>query len=79
MLPVTLMAPSPESGSVTLAVVLQAVVFGLGHAYQGWKQVIVITVLGGLYGALVAWRGDLRASMMAHAWSDVFEGYLRFL
>jgi hypothetical protein len=49
------------------------------HAYQGWKQVIVIVPLGILYGALVAWRRNLRASMIAHAWSDIFEGWLRFL
>jgi membrane protease YdiL (CAAX protease family) len=65
--------------SVAAAVLLQALVFGLNHAYQGWKQVIVIVPLGILYGALVAWRRNLRASMIAHAWSDIFEGWLRFL
>ena len=65
--------------SVTVAVILQGLFFGLVHAYQGWKQVIVIAPLGILYGALVAWRGNLRASMIAHAWSDLFEGWLKFL
>jgi uncharacterized protein len=65
--------------SVVSAVILQGLVFGIVHAYQGWKQVIVIAPLGILYGALVAWRGNLRASMIAHAWSDIFEGWLRFL
>jgi hypothetical protein len=32
-----------------------------------------------LYGTLVAWRRNLRASTIAHAWSDIFEGWLRFL
>ena len=64
--------------SIGAAVILQGVVFGLAHTYQGWKQVIVIVALGILYGALVAWRRNLRASMIAHAWSDIFEGYLRF-
>jgi len=67
------------TGSVIAAVALQGLVFGLGHTYQGWGQVIVISALGMLYGALVAWRGNLRASMMAHAWSDIFEGYVKFL
>jgi hypothetical protein len=40
---------------------------------------MVIAPLGILYGALVAWRGNLRASMIAHAWSDLFEGWLKFL
>jgi membrane protease YdiL (CAAX protease family) len=65
--------------SIAAAVILQGLVFGLVHAYRGWKQVMVIVPLGILYGALVAWRHNLRASMIAHAWSDVFEGWLRFL
>ena len=54
----------------------QALVFGLAHGYQGWKAVIVISVLGALYGALAAWRGNLRAGMVAHAWSDIWGGWL---
>jgi len=65
--------------SIVAAVILQGIIFGIVHAYQGWKQVIVIVPLGILYGVLVAWRRDLRASMIAHAWSDIFEGWLRFL
>jgi membrane protease YdiL (CAAX protease family) len=65
------------SGSIAVAVLGQAVVFGLMHSYQGWKQVIVISVLGVLYGALAAWRRNLRANMIAHAWSDVWEGWLK--
>lgn len=65
--------------SMVAAVILQGAVFGMAHTYQGWKQVMVIAVLGILYGALVAWRRNLRASMIAHAWSDIFEGWLRFL
>jgi membrane protease YdiL (CAAX protease family) len=65
--------------SVAVAVLLQGLLFGLVHAYQGWKHVIVIVVLGILYGTLVAWRRNLRASILFHAWSDLFEGWLRFL
>ncbi len=43
--------------------------------YQGWKEVMVIIPRGILYGALVAWRRNLRASMLARAWSDIFEGW----
>jgi hypothetical protein len=67
-----------EPRSVIAAVILQ-VVFGLLHAYQGWKQVMVIIPLGILNGALVAWRSNLRASMIAHAWSDIFEGWRKFV
>jgi membrane protease YdiL (CAAX protease family) len=65
--------------SVIAAVVLQGLLFGLMHTYQGWKQVMVIAPLGILYGALAAWRRNLRANMISHAFSDLFEGWLKFL
>ena len=64
------------TNSVTLAVLLQGIVFGVGHAYQGLQQVVIISVLGVLYGALAAWRGNLRVNMMAHAWTDIWSGWL---
>jgi membrane protease YdiL (CAAX protease family) len=64
------------TGSLVVAVMAQAFVFGVAHGYQGWKQVIVITVLGLLYGVLAAWRRNLRANMIAHAWSDIWGGWL---
>ena len=67
------------SGSIVAAVLGQAVIFGLMHSYQGWKQVIVISALGVLYGALAAWRKNLRANMIAQAWSDVWEGWLKMV
>ncbi len=62
--------------SLIAGVLLQAVVFGLGHSYQGLKQVMIIAVLGVLYGALAAWRRSLRANMIAHAWTDIWNGWL---
>ncbi|HYM12233.1 MAG TPA: CPBP family intramembrane glutamic endopeptidase [Bryobacterales bacterium] len=67
------------TGSVAAAVLLQAIVFGAAHAYQGLKQVSVITVLGVLYGLLAEWCRTLRPGMLAHAWSDIYGGYLKFL
>jgi membrane protease YdiL (CAAX protease family) len=67
------------SGKVAIGVLGQGLVFGLFHAYQGWKNVIVISVLGVLYGMLAAWRRNLRANMMVHAWTDVWEGWLKFV
>jgi membrane protease YdiL (CAAX protease family) len=64
------------SGSATVAVLGQALFFGISHAYQGAKQVIVITSLGVVYGVLPLWRKSLRPNMIAHAWSDVFSGIL---
>jgi membrane protease YdiL (CAAX protease family) len=67
------------SAYIAVAVLAQALVFGLAHAYQGWKAVIVIIVLGLLYGALAAWRRNLRANIIAHAWSDIWSGWLRMV
>jgi membrane protease YdiL (CAAX protease family) len=67
------------TGSVASAVVAQGIVFGLFHLYQGWKNVIVISVLGVLFGVLAVWRRNLRANIIVHAWADVWSGWLKFL
>jgi len=67
------------SGSVVIAVVGQGLVFGLFHSYQGWRNVVTISVLGSLYGALAAWRRNLRINIVAHAFTDIWEGWLKFV
>ena len=67
------------TGSVAVAIILQGIVFGVSHGYQGWKNVMVISVLGILFGTLAAWRRNLRANILAHAWSDTWDGWLQFL
>ena len=67
------------TGSIAVAVILQGLVFGVTHGYQGWKNVVVITALGVLYGVLAAWRRNLRVNIMSHAWSDAWEGWLKFI
>jgi len=67
------------AGGIVMAVLGQGIVFGLFHAYQGWKNVIVISVLGVLYGALAVWRRNLRANIITHAWADVWNGWLKFV
>jgi uncharacterized protein len=62
--------------SMVAAALLQGLVFGLGHSYQGLKQVILICVLGILYGWFAAWRRNLRSNMMVHAWTDIWNGWL---
>ena len=62
------------TGRPALALLIQSVCFGIGHAYQGIKNVVVITVLGALYGLLALWRRSTRPGMFAHAWSDVYGG-----
>jgi membrane protease YdiL (CAAX protease family) len=67
------------TGSIAIAVILQGIVFGVAHGYQGWKNVVVIAALGLLYGGLAAWRRNLRVNMISHAWSDAWEGWLKFI
>jgi membrane protease YdiL (CAAX protease family) len=62
------------TGSATVAVLLQAVVFGVAHGYQGLRNVIAITILGVLYGAIALWRRSLKPTMILHAGTDVVSG-----
>jgi membrane protease YdiL (CAAX protease family) len=64
------------SGSTTVAVVGQGLVFGVMHAYQGWVPATRIIVIGVLFGVLAAWRRTLRVGMVAHAWQDIWSGWL---
>jgi len=64
------------TGSATVAILIQGVLFGVTHGYQGMKLVITISVYGVLYGVLASWRKSLRPGMISHAWSDIFSGIL---
>jgi len=57
-----------------LAWFLQAVLFGIGHGYQGIEACVKIACFGGLFGLLALWRKSLRPGMMAHAWTDILGG-----
>jgi hypothetical protein len=60
------------TGSAGWAVLFQAIVFGIGHLYEGVGPVARITLFGVLFGLLAVWRRSLRPGMIAHAWSDIF-------
>lgn len=66
------------TGSAALAVMLQAALFGVSHGYQGVRSCLRITVYGLAFGGLARWRRSLRPGMVAHAWTDVAAGILRF-
>jgi membrane protease YdiL (CAAX protease family) len=62
------------AGSVWMGVAASALLFGLGHGYQGASAMIAITAYGALFSILaIKWR-SLRAGMMAHAWHDAITG-----
>jgi membrane protease YdiL (CAAX protease family) len=60
------------TGSAWMAVLIQAIVFGIGHLYEGVGAVARITLFGVLFGLFALWRKSLRPGMIAHAWSDIF-------
>lgn len=64
------------TGNSVLAVVMQAVLFGISHGYQGVRATATIAAYGMLLGLVALWRRSLRPGMLAHAWSDIFAGLL---
>jgi hypothetical protein len=67
---------SAWTGSRSIAVVLQGILFGLGHTYLGLRQVVQITVSGILFGLLAVRAKNLRPCRVAHAWADIFGGII---
>ncbi len=67
------------SQSVLAAVVLQAIVFGLAHGYQGWKGMLVISVYGSFFGILAVLRKSLRPGIIQHCAQDGFSGALVYV
>lgn len=62
------------TGNTSVAIALQAAVFGAAHLYQGWKGAVTITVYGALFGVLAIVRKSLRPGMIQHAMQDSFSG-----
>jgi membrane protease YdiL (CAAX protease family) len=60
------------TGNTGVAVLLQAIVFGYGHAYEGLAIAIANVIFGLLFGLVAWWRKSLRPGMVAHAWTDIF-------
>ncbi len=62
--------------SRTLAVALSVATFGIGHYYQGWGGVILISFYGLLFTWLRYRTGSLWACIVAHAVQDIISGFL---
>jgi CAAX protease family protein len=58
------------------ALVLQALLFGAAHGYQGLASAAAIAAYGGALGALALWRRSVRAGIVAHAVTDLALGLL---
>lgn len=64
------------TGSITVGVILQAILFGLGHTYLGLREVVIITFSGAVLGIFAAWLRNIRPLIVTHAWADIFGGVL---
>ena len=64
------------SKSVTAGVVVQGIIFGAAHGYQGLKYMVIISVYGCLFGAMAYWRRSLLPGMVAHFLQDGVLGLL---
>jgi membrane protease YdiL (CAAX protease family) len=61
-----------------VGIVASAVIFGLGHGYQGSRMMVVIGIYGAFFGILAHFRKSLRPGMMAHASQDALAGLILF-
>lgn len=59
-----------------LGLIVQAILFGVSHGYQGLDPVVRITTFGLLFGTVALLRGSTRSGMIAHASIDVIGGLL---
>ena len=62
------------SGSVIVGVVVQAVLFGGAHGYEGAPRMAIICAMGIVLGSISAWRRSLRPAMFMHAGQDLLAG-----
>lgn len=58
------------TGSTPLAVLLSAVIFSLGHGYEGAAGVITVGTMGLLFALAYIWRGSLVIPIVIHFLQD---------
>src|SRR5262252_6848920 len=64
---------SAWTGSRTMGLLLQGILFGLAHAYYRWVMVAIV-VLAWMLGLLARWRRSLLPGMLFHAVQDSLGG-----
>jgi membrane protease YdiL (CAAX protease family) len=67
------------SGNIYAGLIASAIVFGAAHGYEGGRRMMLICILGLMFGLLAWWRKGLRPGMIGHAWFDSFQGVLLFV
>jgi membrane protease YdiL (CAAX protease family) len=64
------------SRSVAAGIVIQALLFGAAHGYEGRKRMVMIAAYGVLLGVVAHWRKSLRPGIFAHFFQDSVAGVL---
>jgi len=67
------------TGSATVALIAQGVIFGGAHGYQGPSQMVLLSIFGCLFGWLAQRQQSLRPGIIAHVLQDVAFGVIGFL
>ena len=65
------------SGSVGVGIALQAALFGIAHAEQGWPMALCIAGYGVILGVLARVRGSLWPGIVSHVAIDLLSGFWR--
>ena len=65
------------TGSVSAGVALQALLFGIAHAEQGWTMALCIAGYGLIFGLLARVRGSLWPGIASHVVIDLVSGFWR--
>ena len=60
------------------AVAISSAIFGLGHAYQGWRGALTTGLVGLVFALLYVASGSLWWLMLAHAMVDIYGGIAAF-
>ena len=60
------------------AIVAAVAIFGIGHAYQGARNVLMTAMVGGIALAVYLWTGSLIAPMVMHAVVDLANGFIGY-
>jgi uncharacterized protein len=67
------------TGSTAAAVVIQALIFGAAHGWEGWANMVTIFFGGLFFGAIAAWRKSLAPTMIGHGAADSVGTVVTFL
>jgi uncharacterized protein len=64
------------TGRASVALALQAMLFGLAHGEQGLGAMVRLAVYGLAFGALARWRQSLWPGILCHAWTNLASGLI---